>query len=134
MKRLISVILVLAVVLSLCTTVFADYQLYDIGGVTEQSYLYISGTTATCTSSSSFSTSNVSFVKITQSLEKQGFLWTWGKYAGDWTKTLTKSGNLTTTAYDLSSGNYRVKSVFVITLKDGTSQTITLYSAEKTVP
>ena len=133
MKKLILVVLVLAVVLSLCTTAFADYQLYDIGGITEQSSLYISGTTATCISLSSFSTSNVSSVKITQTLEKQGFLWIWGKYAGDWTKTLTKSGNLSNTVYNLPNGKYRVKSVFVITLKDGTSQTVTLYSAEKTV-
>lgn len=133
MKRLISVILVLVVVLSLCTTVFADYQLYDIGGISERSLLSISGTTATCTSTSSFSTTNVSSVKITQSLEKQGFLWIWGNYTGETTKTLTKSGSLTTNVYSLPNGKYRVKSVFVITLKDGTSQTITLYSAEKTV-
>ena len=134
MKKLISVILVFAVVLSLCTTVFADYQLYDVGNVTKLSTLSVSGTTATCTSLATFANTDVSSVKITQTLEKQGFLWIWGRYAGDWTKTLTKSGNLSTTVYNLSSGNYRVKSVFVITLKDGTSQTITLYSAEKTVP
>lgn len=133
MKRLISIILVLAVVLSLCTTVFADYQLYDISNSSEFSKLDISGTTATCISQISTQSTDISSIKITQTLEKQGFLWIWGKYAGDWTTTLTKSGNLANTVYNLTSGNYRVKSVFVITLKDGTSQTITLYSAEKTV-
>ena len=133
MKKLISVILILAVVFSLCTTVFADYQLYDISSTTELSSLSISGTTATCTSRITTTSTDISSIKITQTIEKQGFLWIWGRYAGDWTKTLTKSGNLTTTVYNLTSGNYRVKSVFVITLKDGTSQTITLYSAEKTV-
>ena len=133
MKKLLSVVLVLAVVLSLCTTVFADYQLYDISSVTESSYLSISGTTATCLSQVSTKATDISSIKITHSLEKQGFLWIWGKYTGETTKTLTKSGSLTTKVYSLPNGKYRVKSVFVITLKDGTSQTITLYSAEKTV-
>ena len=47
MKKLILVVLVLAVVLSLCTSVFADYQLYDIANSSEFSKLDISGTTAT---------------------------------------------------------------------------------------
>ena len=134
MKRLISVVLVLVVVLSLCTTVFADYQLYDITSAIEFSRLDISGTTATCTSTVSVGSTDISSIKITHSLEKQGFLWIWGKYTGETTKTLTKSGSLTTKVYSLPNGKYRVKSIFVITLKDGTSQTITLYSAEKTVP
>ena len=133
MKRIISFILVFVVVLSFSTMIFADYQLYDITSATEFSRLDISGTTATCTSTASIASTDISTIKITQTLEKQGFLWIWGRYAGDWTKTLTKSGNLSTKVYNLPSGNYRVKSVFVITLKDGTSQTITLYSAEKTV-
>lgn len=33
MKKLLSVILVLAVVFSLCTTFFVDYQFYDVGNV-----------------------------------------------------------------------------------------------------
>ncbi len=133
MKKLIAIILVITVALSLCTTVFADYQVCDIGGTSEQSYLYISGTTATCISQISSLNTDVLSINITQTLEKQGFLWIWGKYAGDWNKTLTKSGVLNTKVYNLPSGNYRVKSVFVITLKDGRSQTITLYSDEQAV-
>ncbi len=133
MKKLIAVILVITVALSLCTTAFADYQVCDIGGNVEQSIIYISGTTATCVSQIDSMPTDVSTIKITQTLEKQGFLWIWGKYAGDWNKTLTKSGVLNTKVYNLPSGNYRVKSVFVITLKDGRSQTITLYSAERAV-
>lgn len=133
MKKLIAVILVITVALSLCTTVFADYQVCDIGGNVEQCSIYISGTTATCISKISSYSTDVSSIKITQTLEKQGFLWIWGKYAGDWNKTLTKTGALTTKVYNLPGGNYRVKSVFVITLKDGRSQTITLYSDEQAV-
>ena len=92
MKKLIAVILVIAVAFSLCTTVFADYQVCDIGSIAEQSIIYISGTTATCVSKIDSLSTDVSTVKITQTLEKQGFLWTWGKYDGDWSKTLTKSG------------------------------------------
>lgn len=134
MKKLLSIILVLAVVLSLCTTVFADYQLYDIGGAAEESLLFIDGTTAQCISRASWFDTDVASIKITQSLEKQGFLWLWGKYDGYWTKTLTKSGNLTTTVYNLSKGNYRVRSDFVITMVDGATQSFTLYSGERSVP
>ena len=133
MKKLLSIILVVAVVFSLFTTVFADYQYYDIAEGTEKSVLTISGTTATCTSQAIWLSSDVASFKITQTLEKQGFLWIWSKYDVYWTKTLTKSGSLTTTVYDLSKGKYRVKSVFLITMKDGTTQTITVYSTEKSV-
>lgn len=130
-KKLVSTVLVLVVLFSLCTTVFADYQLYDIASTSDGSMLNITGTTATCISKISILDTNVSSVKITQTLEKQGFLWIWGTYDGPWTKTLTKSGNLTTKVYNLPRGTYRVKSVFVITLKDNISQTITLYSDTK---
>lgn len=133
MKKILSIVLVIAVVLSLCTTIFADYQLYDIAGIEESSSLFIEGTTATCISRAIWTSTDVASFKITQSLEKQGFLWIWGKYDGYWTKTLTKSGNLYTKVYDLPKGKYRVKSVFLITMKDGTTQTFTVYSGERTV-
>ena len=133
MKKLLSIILVIAVVLSLCTTVFADYQLYDIAGVMEDSTLIIEGTTAICLSEAVWFEEDVASFKITQSLEKQGFLWIWGKYDGYWTKTLTKTGVLSTTVYNLSKGKYRVKSTFLITMKNGATQTFTLYSGEEKV-
>ena len=133
MKKLLSIILVIAVVLSLCTTVFASYQTYDIGGVAEESSLIIEGTTAICTSEATWFDKDVASFKITQSLEKQGFLWIWSKYDGYWTKTLTKSGVLYNKVYNLSKGKYRVKSVFLITLVDDTTQTFTLYSSEEKV-
>ena len=133
MKKLLSIILVIAVVLSLCATVFADYQPYDIAGVTEDSILYIDGTTATCISEAVWFDTDVASFKITQSLEKLCFLWIWSKYDGYWTKTLTKTGVLSTTVYNLAKGKYRVKSVFLITMKDGTTQTFSVYSGERTV-
>ena len=133
MKKLLSIILVIAVVISLCTAVFADYQFYDIAGVTEDSILIIEGTTATCISHAVWGSTDVASFKITQSLEKQGLLWIWGKYDGYWTKTLTKTGVLSTTVYNLPKGKYRVKSVFLITMKDGTTQTFTVYSGEEKV-
>ena len=50
MKKQIQVILSFAVMLSQCTTIFADYQLYDIAGTTEFSRLNIRKTTVTCVS------------------------------------------------------------------------------------
>lgn len=133
MKKLLSIILIIAVVLSLCTTVFANYQLYDIAGIQEESLLFIEGNIATCISRViSFST-DVESIQLTQSLEKQGFLWIWSKYAGEWTKTLTQSGNLYCKVYFLPKGNYRVKTVFTFTMKNGATQTFTLYSAEESV-
>ena len=126
--------MVFDVALSMCTTIFADYQLYDIASTIESSRRNAIGTSVAYISRLFTKNTDFSSIKIIQFLEKQGFLWIWGRYAGDWTKTLTKSGNLTTTVYNLTGGNCRVKSVFVITLKDGASRTITLYSAEKTVP
>lgn len=133
MKKLLSIVLVIAVVLSLCTTVFANYQPYDIGGVTEESLLTINGTTATCLSRASWTSTDVASFKLTQSLETQSFLWVWIKYDGYWTKTLTKSGVLTTKVYNLPKGKYRVKTDFVITMVDGTTQSFTLYSGQRTV-
>lgn len=98
-----------------------------------QSELSISGRTAYCTSSAS----GIDTVSITveQTLQKQGFLWLWYEVPdASWTTTV--DGNIISVDNikdDLSDGKYRLKSVFTLTDSTGETETITIYSAEKTV-
>ncbi|MCM1167363.1 MAG: hypothetical protein NC299_16505 [Lachnospiraceae bacterium] len=71
---------------------------------------------------------------MTQSLERQGFLRTWSKVAGEWTKTSDGSSMaLTNTVSGLEKGKYRVKTVFTVTDRNGKVETIPLYSTTETV-
>lgn len=98
------------------------------------SSLRISGNTAYCTST----TDGTDVVKITveQTLEKHsGWFWIWDTVDGaSWTKTVNKSTiSFSNTKSGLSSGTYRVKSVFTLTSTSGKTETFTIYSEEKTV-
>ena len=106
---------------------------YAIGSEKRISTLIISGTTANCTSQYVAANDNVSKVVITQTLEKDGFLWTWETIGGTRTKTVNGStATLTGKVSNLESGTYRVKTVFEVTA-DGETETITVYSAEKEI-
>ena len=98
-----------------------------------QSTLGIIGQTAYCTSSAR-GTDAVS-ITVEQTLQKQGFLWLWyGVDDASWTTTV--EGNYLSfdnTKDDLSDGKYRLKSVFTLTDKYGKTETITVYSDEKSV-
>ena len=98
-----------------------------------KSNLSISGTTAYCTSSAS-GTDAVS-ITVKQTLQKQGFLWSWpGVKDANWEKTVNSNTiSFSNTKSGLESGKYRLKSVFTLTDKNGKTETITVYSAEKTV-
>ncbi len=80
---------------------------------------------------------NSNAVKITaeQYLQKQGFLWMWTTYdSAEWTKTVyTNSLAMSNTKTGLSSGKYRLKTIFTLTDKQGKAETITVYSDEKSV-
>ena len=106
--------------------------LYEIAQDT-YSGLFVNGLTATC---KSYTNSN-SAVKITaeQYLQKQGFLWIWGTYDGaEWTKTVnTNTISMSNSKSGLESGKYRLKTVFKLTDKNGKTETITVYSDEKSV-
>lgn len=106
--------------------------LYDIATYTN-SMMSISGSNATCRSTAD----SDSAVKITavQTLQKQGFLWSWSKYDGaEWTKTVySNTLAMSNTKTGLSSGKYRLKTVFTLTDKNGETEKITVYSDEKSV-
>lgn len=97
------------------------------------SNLSISGITAYCTSDA-YGIETVS-ITVEQTLQKQGFLWLWSDVKdANWTTTV----KMNTVAFDntksgLSSGKYRLKSVFTFTDKYGKTETITEYSAVKSI-
>ena len=99
-----------------------------------RSILSINGTTANCESSVK---GNLDVTKITavQTLEKQGFLWIWSTYGNTtWTETVNSNSLImSNTKTGLSSGKYRLKTVFSLTDKQGKTETITVYSDEKKV-
>ncbi len=106
--------------------------LYDIAG-NAWCNLRIDASNAYCKSS----VDNSSAVKITavQTLERQGFLWIWSTYDNTtWTKTVySNTLTMSNTKTGLSGGKYRLKTEFTLTDKNGETETITIYSDEKSV-
>ena len=126
--------------LSFSVTVNAEAASYNLvqpyyeNASEAKSELAINATTATCKSTLRGSPSVTKIVAV-QTLEKQGFLWIWDTY-DDTTLTKTVYSNTLTmsnTKTGLSSGKYRLKTVFTLIDKNGTTETITVYSNEKTV-
>lgn len=99
-----------------------------------KSLLYISSNAAECTSNCT-GTSDIVNISVEQTLQSFWGLWIWNDVDGaSWTKT--KSGNsisLVSNKSGLTSGTYRVKSVFTLTSSSGETETITIYSEEKTL-
>ena len=140
MKKVFSVLAILL----LCFSTSVKASASTIQSVAVQPYyekandvkseLFINGTTATCRSSVQ---GNSDVVKITaeQYLQKQGFLWIWNTYDGaEWTKTVySNTLVVSNTKTGLSSGKYRLKTVFTLTDKNGEAETITVYSDEMSV-
>lgn len=94
-----------------------------------KSELFINGTTATCTSTV-IGDSDVIKIVIVQTLEKQGFLWSWSTYDNTtWTETVYSSSYvMSNKKHEIESGNYRLKTFVTLTDKNGKSETITVYS------
>ena len=140
MKKVISTMLALL----LCFSISAPVSAMTISFNTVQPYyekaddaiseLILNGTTATCRSIVN-GNSDVTKIIAVQTLEKQGFLWFWDTYDNTtWTKTVNSNTlTMSNTKSELDSGNYRLKTVFTLTDKQGKSETITVYSDEKTV-
>lgn len=92
--------------------------------------LEIQNGTAYCTSIAE-GTDAVS-ITVTQTLQKYWGLWIWNDVDGaTWTRTTNISSVcLYNTKSGLESGTYRIKSTFVLTDRNGESETITIYSNE----
>ena len=97
------------------------------------STLSIIDSTANCTSKTE---SEAVSITVEQTLEKySGWFWIWNNVDGaSWTKTVNlNSISMSNSKSGLSSGTYRLKSVFTLTSSSGKTETITIYSAEKSI-
>lgn len=140
MKKVISALMCLLLCFSFSMTASAKIiptntaQPYYENARAAKSELIINGTTATCKSTLR-GDPDVTKIVAVQTLEKQGFLWIWSTYDGTtWTKTVySNTLTMSNTKTGLTSGKYRLKTVFTLTDKQGKTETITVYSDEKTV-
>ena len=106
----------------------------DINSAGKISRLSISGKSATCKSTYSDKNSSISYVKIEQTLEKSTFGLFFGVSGASWNKTIYSDyAVVTNSKTNLDSGTYRLKTVFTVKTKDGKTETITVYSEEKTI-
>ena len=98
--------------------------------ITPKADLVISGSNATCSCSAN-GTTDIKSISVVMTLEKSGLLGIYSAVSGaKWTKTASgRSISLSGSVDNLSSGTYRVKAVFTVTMKDGSTETITEYSA-----
>lgn len=140
MRKVISMLMCLLLCFSFSVTASAKaiptnvVQPYYEKASEAKSELIINGTTAICESTLK-GKSDVTKIVAEQTLEKQGFLWIWSTYDGTtWTKTVySNTLTMSNTKTGLTSGKYRLKTVFTLTDKQGKTETITVYSDEKTV-
>ena len=97
------------------------------------STLTLSGKTVKC-ESKLIGHSDVKSCKVVQTLEKKWGLWIWNEVDGaSWSHIISgSSGKVTNSKSGLESGTYRLKSVFTLTTLNGETETITVYSDEKT--
>ncbi len=98
------------------------------------STLTTSGTTATCKSTAKGYNNETTKIVFKQNLQKKNISGGWNDVTNaTWTSTVNSyQGSATNYKYSLSSGTYRLKSVF--TVYAGTSyETITKYSKEKDI-
>lgn len=144
MRKVVSLLISLVVMvscLSVCASAYDTVNsenviVRDIASAQKSSMLNIDGSnTANCKSSFVDSNSNIYSVKAEQTLEKH---WAFGVFfavdGANWENTVY-TDNLSMTNYknNLDSGTYRLKTVFTVTLIGGQTETIDVYSSEKTI-
>ncbi len=144
LKKMVVLLLTVTCLCSaFCTTAFAETNetlavsdsispAYDLAS-SARADLLIENLTAYCTSYA-FGDDVVS-ITVTQTLQKYWGLWIWISVDGaEWSKTVNDSTIiLSSTKSGLDSGTYRVMSVFKLTNKNGKTETVTVYSSEKTI-
>lgn len=91
--------------------------------------LTVSGGSADCYCRAN-GTTDIKSISVVMTLEKSGLFGIYSAVSGaKWTKTASgRSISLSGSVDNLSSGTYRVKAVFTVTMKDGSTETITTYS------
>lgn len=139
-RKILSVVVAMTIsaICLLCGTVSAAYISPDSQQYSYTKYcsseLTISGTTATCTSNATGYINVTTQIDFYQTLQKQNSYGNWNDVSNaSWSDTVHYyKGTVTNTKSSLSSGTYRLKTVF--TVYSGTSyETITKYSQERTI-
>jgi hypothetical protein len=98
------------------------------------STLSVSSATARCRSYC-VGYNNVTQISVTQTLQKFWGLWIWNDVdSASWTDSSMSNGiDASHSKHGLSSGTYRLKSEFTLRTQNGQTETITIYSSEKSV-
>lgn len=143
MKRLLAAILIGVMTLANTAISAGAYNVNqneiivvkDVSGTIKQSTLSISSAKAKCVSVYVESNTPVKSIKAVQTLEKRNTSGSYSAVSGaSWTKTVYSSNlSFTNKKENLSSGTYRLKTVFTATLSNGTTETTTVYSSTKTI-
>lgn len=137
-KNLLVAVLAAVLCCTTSVTVYAAVREHDtvspqyVIAETASAKIIISGTTAVCTGNLKSAYGGASAEMFLQTKSNSG---TWSNvYNAKWSKT-TNSKTLTVsgTKDGLASGTYRAKAVFTLSTNDGRSETITVYSEEKTI-
>lgn len=107
----------------------------DIYSVFKASILSINSSgTATCRSLLSDNNPNIYSIRIDQTLQKKSFGFFWSVDGASWSQTIYScDASVTNYKSGLGNGTYRLKTVFTVTGWDGRSESVTVYSAERTV-
>lgn len=140
-RKILSIVIamIISTVCLLCGTVSAAYIPPDASP--QYSYtkycsseLTFSGTTATCTSSATGYINETTKIVFKQTLQKKNSSGGWDDVTNaTWTSTVYNyKGSATNYKYSLSSGTYRLKTVFTV-YADTSYETITKYSSEKII-
>ena len=92
--------------------------------------LTVSGGSADCYCRANGTSTDIKSISVVMTLEKSGLFGIYSAVSGaKWTKTASgRSISLSGSVDNLSSGTYRVMAVFTVTMKDGSTETITTYS------
>lgn len=127
---------VLGLIMSICCLSIAvsasEIMPFDLYTNSCSSTLTISGTTATCKSNALGYANVTTKIVMKQTLQKKTSSKTWSE-VNSWNETdIGYKGSATNTQSNLSSGIYRLKTVFTV-YAGSDYETITKYSSEKTV-
>lgn len=134
LKKIVSVVLIFVLsIIAVSSVVSAsEISIYTLYTSSCNSTLTTSGTTATCTSKATGYLGETTKIIFNQTLQKKSSSGAWNNF-DSWSETVySYKGSVSNTKYSLSSGTYRLKTVF--TVYAGTnSEEITKYSSEKTI-
>lgn len=134
MKKIISVLLVVCIMMGICVTASAaTVDTCDLSSATKTCILTISSGRADFTSTFYSTDTSIKCVRIDQTFEKHSFLWFWDSLS-KWNLTTYDNSTVYSNAKrGLTSGTYRVKSDFTVTYKNGNKETVTIYSNEQKI-